>query len=297
MQQTKYLLCALLLLIATQQIFACDACACSATGNGIGLLNQSNKNFVALQYSMLYFKGTDSAFNTSNAEDFFHQTQLRARFKLTKRLQLLANIPYKSNIRQGESPVRTNGIGDISLSLNAILVKKSMEKSAFRWDLAGGIEMPTGSYQHNAQGGEQPNGFNVGTGSWNFLVQNVFTFQYQNFGSRLILSGKRHTENKVLYRFGNQLATGLQVFWRKESTIGTIVPFAGVYGEFIGQDQLYAYPEIHTGGKACYANAGLQFSKNKIVFSLQGYLPLKQNYAGNTTENIYRIHTSLAFLF
>jgi len=297
MQQTKYLLCALLLILATQQVFACDACACTATGNGIGLLNQSNKNFVALQYTLLHFRGTDNALNTSNANDFFHQTQLRARFRLGKRLQVLANIPYKSNIRQGESPVRTSGLGDISLALNAILIKKSMEKAAFRWDISGAIEMPTGKYQHNAQDGRQPNGFNIGTGSWNYFLQNVFTFQYQKFGSRLSITGKMHTENKVLYRFGNQLATGLQVFWRKKSTIGTIVPFAGVYSEFIGQDELYTYPEIHTGGKAWYANAGLQFTHNNIVFGVQGYLPLQQNYAGNTTENLYRVNTSLAFLF
>ncbi len=297
MQQIKYLLCALVFVLVTQQVFACDACGCSATGNGIGLLNQSNKNFVAIQYTLLHFRGTDSALNTSNADDYFHQTQVRIRFRLNKRLNLTANIPYKSNIRQGENPVRTSGLGDISLSLNAMLVKKSMEKSAFRWDLSGGIEMPTGAYQHNAQDGAQPNGFNIGTGSWNVLLQNVFTFQYQNFGSRFILSGKAHTENEALYRFGNQLATGLQVFWRKESTIGTIVPFAGVYSEFIGQDKLYSYPEISTGGKAWYINAGLQYTKNNIVFGVQGYLPLQQNYAGNTTENLYRINTSLAFLF
>ena len=297
MQQTKYLLCALLLTFAPQQVLACDACGCSATGNGIGLLKQSNKNFVALQYTLLHFQGTDSALNTDSANDFFHQTQLRARFKLGKRLQFMATIPYKSNIRQGESPVHTSGLGDISLLLNAILVKKSMEKAAFRWNLGGGIEIPTGKYQHNAQEGRQPNGFNIGTGSWNIFLQNVFTYQYQNFGSRLTFTGKTHTENKVLYRFGNQLSTSLQVFWRKESTIGTIVPFAGVYGEFIGQDKLYSYPEIHTGGKAWYANAGLQYTKNNIVFGIQGYLPLQQNYAGNTTENLYRINTSLAFLF
>jgi hypothetical protein len=91
--------------------------------------------------------------------------------------------------------------------------------------------------------------------------------------------------------------TYLQVFWRKESTIGTIVPFVGVYREFIGQDELYSYPEISTGGKAWYANAGLQFTHNNIVFGVQGYFSLQQNYARNTTENVYRINTSLAFLF
>jgi len=279
MQQTKYLLCTLLFLIATQQVFACDACACSATGNGIGLLNQSNKNFVG------------------NANDFFHQIQLNARFRLGKRLQVISNIPYKSNVRQGESPVKTHGLGDISLGLNTILVKKSMEKAAFRWDLSGGIELPTGRYQHNAQDGQQPNGFNIGTGSWDIFLQNVFTYQYQKFGSRLSFTTKMHTENKVLYRFGNQLAASLQMFWRKESKFGIIVPFTGLYSEFIGTDKLYSYPEIHTGGKAWYANAGLQFTKNKIVFGLQTHLPLRQNYAENTTENLYRINTSLAFLF
>ena len=40
MQQTKYLLCALLLTFAPQQVLACDACGCSATGNGVGLYDR-----------------------------------------------------------------------------------------------------------------------------------------------------------------------------------------------------------------------------------------------------------------
>jgi len=297
MQQIKYLLCGLLFIVSAQQVFACDACGCVATGSGVGLLNQSNKHFVALQYSRLSFRGVGNAQDPSNTRDFFHQTQINARYHLSRRLQVMAIVPYKSNIRTGEVPITTNGLGDISFSLNVIVLKKSMEKSAYRLDISGGVELPTGAYQHNAQEGNQPNGFNIGTGSLDFLWQTNFTWQYQNFGSRLTLSGKIHTENDVLYRFGNQTATTLQVFWRKESTIGTLVPFIGMYGEFIDQDALYGYPEIHTGGQAWYTNAGLQFTKNQIALGIQAYLPVQQNYAEGATENIFRVNASVAFLF
>lgn len=297
MQQIKYLLCGLLMSVTVQQAFACDACGCVATGSGIGLLNQSNKHFVALQYSGLSFSGIGDAQNPSNTHDVFHRAQLQARYHLSQRVQITTIIPYKSNIRTGKTPVRTDGLGDISLSLNVVVFEKSMKKSAYRWDISGGVELPSGAYQHNAQEGNQPNGFNIGTGSMNFLWQSNFVYQYQNFGSRLSLSGKIHTENDVLYRFGNQMATALQVFWRKESKLGILVPFIGMYGEFIDEDALYGYPEIKTGGQAWYTNAGLQFTKNQIALGAQVYLPVQQNYAEGATENTFRVNASVAFLF
>jgi hypothetical protein len=69
--------------------------------------------------------------------------------------------------------------------------------------VGGGVKLPTGKYNTNNNGSVNPS-FQLGTGSWDYLLATEYIVRRKQFGLNTMLNYVIKTENRKWYRFGNQ---------------------------------------------------------------------------------------------
>ncbi len=279
---------------------ACDACGCSVSTGGIGLLAQMNYNFVGVRYQHTVFRSIDRYDKNHQTIDQFNQFELWGRYYLGSRFQLAAVVPYLVNDRSGINtlPVNLSGIGDISVSGIYSLIKTSPEenKPGHQLDIGAGVKLPTGKYDP-IQDDKIPDNMNLGTNSFDFTAQTTYNLKFINSGITANAFYRFNTENQYGYQFGNRLTGSIYGYWKKDVKALKFVPFGGFYLEAISSDRLYGTHPHGTGGNGLFGTVGLDVYIGKMLVGATFQQPFQQNYSEGEVEISPRVSANVAYLF
>lgn len=276
----------------------CDACGCSASGGGMGFSSMIDQNFVGIRYFHQSYSSRDGIFNNSPwVDENFNTVQAWARVPVFKDFQLTALVPYHFHNRElSTGRQEISGLGDITVIGLYTLYQTKTDTLTFTHTLqaGAGVKAPTGKYDSANNGSVNPN-FQVGTGSWDYLLAAEYVVRYKDWGFNGMANYNIKTENDKNYQFGNQFNYGGTLFYVTETTKLTIVPQAGIAGEVYDANKQYKERLPDTEGYALFGRAGVEMGVDKFSIGINGMLPISQNLTGGRVEANYRWSVNLNY--
>ncbi|RZJ72268.1 transporter [Flavobacterium sp.] len=270
----------------------CDACGCSATGGSMGFASLLNTNFVGLRYIYQRYSSTDGLYaNSPWFTEQFNSVQVWGRIPVFKNAQVSVLLPYHNNTRETETGSHTiSGLGDLTV-IGLYRVYQTMTDSTFfahTIQLGAGLKAPTGKYDEANNGSINP-GFQLGTGSWDYLFLAENTIRRKKFGFQTMLNYVVKTENQKHYRFGNQFNYSGTFFWLQERDAFSLSPQVGVAGEVSQGNKQYRQLVSRTSGNILFGKLGIEGGIKRWSAGAQFLLPLNQDLTGGRVNAKYRV--------
>ncbi|MGV3685662.1 MAG: transporter [Daejeonella sp.] len=225
----------LILLAAFTSASACDICGCF-----MGITPYDNQSSISLLYRYRSFNGyhgqNQSLFpsganflptgNRLNAPitshngdpsdlEVYRALEVRARYFLSKRIELNAIVPYNSNSERYNGNLNTvAGIGDVNIYSGYHLLRKLDQKKVNQRLIVGaGFKLPTGSNDAtNFQGLRLSTLSQTGTGSTDGFIYFNYLIGYKRSGASLSSTYKMNGENAEKESIANSNTTFLNFF-------------------------------------------------------------------------------------
>lgn len=271
-----------------EEDFFCDACGCSASGGSMGFASMLNANFVGIRYFNQQYSTTDGLYSNSvwYAEKF-NTMQVWGRIPIVKNIQLSVVVPFHFHERDTEDGKQAiQGLGDITVIGMYRLYQTHKDSTVFvhTLQLGGGVKMPTGKYNQSNAGAVNPS-FQVGTGSWDYLMTTEYTIRRKRIGFNTMLNYVWKSINKKSYKFGDQFNYAGTFFYLYEKDNGfSIAPQLGFAGELYATNQQYQQKVRNTAGDVFFGKMGVELGKNKFSFGANMLLPITQNLSNGNVE-------------
>ena len=276
----------------------CDACGCSANGGSMGFSSMLNNNFIGLRYVYQSYTTKEGVFNNSPwINENFNSVQIWTRIPITERIQLSAIVPYHFNNRElptGKESI--SGLGDLTVMgmYTVFQTHKDSITYSHKWQLGAGIKAPTGSYNTENAGTLNPS-FQLGTGSWDYLLVTEYVIKRNQLGLNTALSYNFKTENQKHYQFGNQLNYGSTIFYLLDMNKVKLVPQAGIAGEVYAANTQFQQEVIGTKGDILFSKFGLEVGRNKFSLGINTMIPIAQHLTGGNVKANYRLAINLNY--
>ena len=276
----------------------CDACGCSTSGGSLGFSSLLNKNFVGIRYFYQQYTSKDGLYNDSPwVKENFNTAQLWTKFSISEKFQISAIVPFQFHNNEKTSGAQSiSGLGDVSVVGFYTLFEKVSENAVWAQNLqiGAGLKAPTGKYNSMMNGTVNPS-FQVGTGSWDYLLLTEYTLVRESFGWNSSVSYNIKTENKDHYRFGNQLNYNSVVFYNTKIDELVLMPQIGIAGEVFQTNQQFGEDLKDTKGDAFFGKVGVEVGLNKFGLGLNGMIPISQNLTGGKVKADYRLSIHLNY--
>lgn len=276
----------------------CDACGCSASGGSMGFASMLNSNFIGIRYFNQSYKSNDGLYSNSPwYKENFNTLQLWTRIPVSENFQITALVPYQFHNRTTQKgPQEIRGLGDITLLGMYRLYQTHKDSTVFVHTLqvGGGVKAPTGKFDQANAGNVNPS-FQVGTGSWDYLLATEYIIKRKQLGLNTMLNYTYKTENKKQYQFGNQFNYASMLFYMYEKEAWSIAPQAGIAGEIYGNNSQYSQRVRKTAGNIVFGKLGIEIGKDKLSFGVNAMLPLQQNLSNGLVEAKYRWSVNLNY--
>jgi hypothetical protein len=276
----------------------CDACGCSANGGSMGFASMLNSNFIGIRYLNQHYKSSDGLYSNSPwYSESFNTVQVWARFPVFKNVQISALLPHHSHSREtatGNQDIK--GIGDITVLAMYTLYQTEKDSTflVHTLQIGGGVKAPTGKFDQANAGNVNPS-FQVGTGSWDYLLATEYVVKRKQFGLNTMLNYVIKTENDKQYRFGNQFNYSSTFFYLYEKNKFSVAPQFGVAGEVYGSNHQYSEVIRKTSGDIFFGKLGVEMGKNKFSCGANVMLPIHQNLSRGGVEADYRWSVNLNY--
>jgi hypothetical protein len=276
----------------------CDACGCSASGGSMGFASMLNTNFIGIRYFNQSYKSTDGLYlNSPWYTENFNTIQVWARFPVVKNFQVSALLPYHFHNRETASGKQSiSGIGDATI-LGMYKIYQTHKDSTVlvhTLQLGGGVKIPFGKFDQANNGSVNPS-YQVGTGSWDFLLATEYVVKRKQFGLNTMLNYVIKTENEKQYRFGNQFNYATTFFYLYEKDKYSIVPQLGFAGEVYKDNYQLGQKVRNTAGDIFMGKLGFEIGKDKFSLGANVMLPIQQNLTGGNVEANYRWSLNLNY--
>ena len=269
----------------------CDACGCSASGGSMGFASMLNTNFVGIRYFNQAYKSTDGLYSNSPwYKENYNTVQLWARIPIVKKVQISALVPYHFHNRETATGTQNiSGIGDITVLGMYQLYQTTKNSSIFTHSFQAGVglKLPTGKFDQANNGSFNPS-YQVGTGSWDYLLATEYVIKRKQFGLNTLLNYVIKTENDKNYRFGNQFNYAGTFFYLHQNDKFSIVPQLGFAGEVYDANYQLNQKVRNTSGDIFFGKIGFELGKDKLSLGANIILPITQNLTGGNVEANYR---------
>lgn len=271
----------------------CDTCGCSGNGGSMGFGTGLNNNFVGLRYIAQTYRSRDGIFaNSPWIDENFNTVQLWTQLPVGKRFIVNAVLPYQFHTRlfSDDSEQHINGLGDATVLGFYQILKRTPDsiisiRPEHTLQLGGGVKVPTGTFdEENLEGSVNPS-FQLGTGSWDFLVGANYGMTYRNWGLSLMANYTIKMENDKEYRFGNQLNYALNVY--KTYYFGNdvaLTPQLGLGGEHFEENKAFGLAVNDTAGNALFGKGGIEVNYRTYALGVSTMLPISQNLNNGKVE-------------
>ncbi|PKB15809.1 hypothetical protein [Flavobacterium sp. 5] len=276
----------------------CDACGCSASGGSMGFASVLNANFVGIRYFNQQYKTNDGLYSNSPwYVDNFNTVQVWGRIPVSNKIQISALIPYHFHERETATGMEDiNGVGDITVLGMYTLYQTHKDSTivSHTLQLGGGFKAPTGKFNEANSEGVNPS-FQVGTGSWDYLLATEYTIRRNKFGLNTMLNYVIKTENQKHYQFGNQFNYSGTFYYLYEKNSLSIAPQVGLAGEVYDSNYQHGQELVNTSGDILFGKFGVEIGKDRFSIGLNYLAPINQNLsAGNVVAN-YRWSINLNY--
>ena len=278
---------------AMEMYYFCDTCGCSGSGGSMGFGTALNNNFVGLRYINQKYRSRDGIFdNSSWVNEYFNTVQLWAKYPITERILINGTVPYSNHHRNyiDGSEQHIRGIGDITvLGFFKVLSPRPDSivpiKPQHSLQLGGGIKLPTGGYDlANNEGSINPS-FQLGTGSWDYLLAANYGLTHRNWGLSAMANYTFKTENNNNYRYGDQLNYGIntyRTFYLSDKI--ALTPILGIGGEHYARNENFGLSVKDTGGDVLFGTMGVEANYKKFSLGATTMLPVSQDLNNGKTE-------------
>lgn len=270
----------------------CDACGCSANGGSMGFSSVFNNNFVGVRYFYQSYTSRDGIFNNSPwVDESFNTVQAWARIPVTRRIQISALVPYHFHMRERSTgDENIEGLGDITVLAMYNVYETSTDSTVFTHKLqaGGGVKAPTGKFNAENNKGSVNPGFQLGTGSWDYLLAVEYVIKRNKLGFNAMGNYTFKTENEKLYQFGNQLNYGGTFFYLVERQSLKMVPQLGIAGEVFESNRQYKQIVPDSSGDIVFGKVGFEAGRNNLSIGANVLLPISQNLSNGKVESNYR---------
>jgi hypothetical protein len=277
----------------------CDACGCSANGGSMGFSSMLNNNFIGLRYVNQSYTTKEGVFNNSPwVDENFNTVQIWMRIPITKRIQLSTLLPYHDNYR--ELPIgkqNISGFGDMTLMIMYTVYQTKVDSSTIysnKIQLGSGVKAPTGKYNTENSGTLNPS-FQLGTGSWDYLLVSEYVIKRKQLGLNIALSYTFKTENQKKYQFGNQFNYSSTFFYLLNLHSLKLVPQAGIAGEVTASNRQIQQDVVGTKGDILFSKLGIEIGLDNFSFGINGLLPINQNLTDGNVKANYRLAINLNY--
>jgi hypothetical protein len=198
--------------------------------------------------------------------------------------------------------VFAQGLGDINILTNYVLINTGEENADFKHTLiaGGGIKLPTGKFSLTDNGKVINRNFQMGTGSLDFNINAVYTLRYKKVGVNLETGYKINTRNRNNYIFGNQYRASAQLFYWQTMGPVSLLPHGGMNFEQAAMHRDGDIFQVNTGGTAWLGSGGIDVYINRFTLGINYQKPVKQSYNSDDMAQITskaRWTVSLTFNF
>jgi hypothetical protein len=298
----KLFIC-ILLLGQSVNIYACDICGCNASSNYLGVLPKFRQNFIGIRGQSQYYqslKHPQSDNTLSSGHESFLSSEIWGRAVINYKIQVFGFIPYKINKREeGQKITTVNGLGDMSLMVNYIMVNRDSSKYLFKQLLqfGGGIKLPTGKYDMLREGVLLNPNLQLGSGSFDFPLNLNYTLRYNKLGFNTDIGYTFNGVNNQEFQFGNRLNSGFKFFYWKRTPNFLILPAIGSVFELAKKDKSSNRIQDHTGGSILFFQSGLDLYYKKMAFGFIYRKPLTQNLNAGFVTSKPRVSATIIYLF
>ncbi|MDP5027729.1 MAG: transporter [Flavobacterium sp.] len=269
----------------------CDACGCSASGGSMGFASMLNTNFIGIRYFNQSYKSTDGLYSNSPWYiENFNTLQLWARIPVVKRVQISALLPYHFHNRETNTGNQNiSGLGDITVLGLYQVYQTHKDSTLFIHSLqaGGGLKIPVGKFDATNNGSVNPS-YQVGTGSWDYLLAAEYVIRRQKLGLNTLLNYVIKTENDKNYQFGNQFNYAGTFFYSLKRNAYSIVPQLGFAGEVYESNYQLGQKVRNTSGDIFLGKIGFEVGKDKLSLGANVMVPITQNLTGGNVEANYR---------
>jgi hypothetical protein len=221
---------------------ACDICGCF-----MGITPYDNQSGISLMHRYRSFNGyrtvgqtphffpsgvrpfvpsslnsVDTGYKHDHKNDpsdyeAFRVVELRAKYFLSRRVELNAFVPYVMNTSQINSQqLNVSGLGDVTFFAGYHLIR-NIETAGVqsRLIVGGGVKLPTGAYDRvNAKGVRYPMLSQAGTGTTDGFVYANYIGSFHSFGLSLNGSYRRASENAYRNSLAPSTAAFANLFYR-----------------------------------------------------------------------------------
>ena len=294
----RFIFIALCYCLASGPVAACDVCGCASGNMGIGLFSAYRSNYLRIAYNRIAFNSISST--DTRIADRFQSWELSARYALTKRIRVMAFVPYNLNSRriQGDFLIE-QGLSDPRLTASYVLVNKQTAKSGNIYLEAGaGLSLPTGKFDPKLHNKDLPDNFNVGKGSWAYLFQADAIWTYRKTGIVLSSFYQLNSPTKSGYTFGNQFNIQGIVFREIPLKTLDLIPNAGIAFLSSAKDSYANGNPVHgTGGNGVFATAGINLKNDRWMAGVNYSLPLTGQYSDGVVVAGARYSAQITYIF
>ncbi len=265
---------------------ACDACGCGLAPIYWGILPQSDAHYLGLWHNHQVFQseldpGFD-ALNVGSSREFFNTTELRGRLVLGGGFTASTMIPYAWHRRVSpDLSENLRGPGDVWLVVRKDLFNSAdsiMRAVRHRLRIGAGVKAPTGSFRELDDSQLYNPNFQLGTGSWDYLLTLTYSARLEQLGFSLDLNYRYNTTNPEAYRFGNTLSGALTAFRRFQAGLWEVMPNAGLQYEWANENVDRAFLQTRTGGEAWLGGAGVELYRGRWNLGAAYFHPLVQDW-------------------
>ncbi|MEM6721953.1 MAG: hypothetical protein AAF611_21675 [Bacteroidota bacterium] len=287
---------------------ACDLCGCTTSSGNTSFGNLGMSNFVGLRYIYQSYRSQNGIFiNSPRSEEQFNTLQLWGWMPVHKSFYVSTIIPYQDLTRNFQnSSEQISGLGDITvMGWYQFNIKKKLKDAAVfenvdRIDSGHainfgiGIKAPTGAFEERLTDRINP-GFQVGTGSWDFITSALYTYAKDKIGFNTTVSYYLKSENKNNYKFGNQFSFSSNAFYKLSTPKMDISPFVGISGDFYDAIEQYGETIADTDGYLYNASVGTEVNLRKLQIGGKFTIPVKQNLFGGNVDARNRVSIYLNY--
>ena len=302
-------------LLAVPPARACDLCSIYVASEAQGVGERGFYAGVAEQFT---------TFNTLHAEnqevpndgEFLrsYNTQVFVAYRFNKRVGVQFNVPYlyKEFGADGVGHAHENGLGDVCLFSNYVVLDKEDEDASFRWMVSGGVKFPTGDPAHlNPEEPDFATGISghdlaLGSGSFDGIAGTSLYGRWHRFMGTANVQYSIRTAGAFGYRFANDLSwqagPGWYVWLCERHSLALQVICSG---QTKGQDDmgdmtaLPSPPEVpHTAETIVYVGPQLTYTFTDRLSALAGVdVPAHIHSTGDTLVPDLRVRGAVSWRF
>ena len=286
-------------MFSSLNVIACEVCGCASASNSIGAIGSSNGHIIGFSFAGRSYSSAHPKLFSDELErssEQFYSTSLIAKFQASKRIQVLALVPFQYNSQQNEEGKSiTQGLGDITISSRfaPIYQVDSVSKKGIIVQVGAGLKLPTGNYSKEAH--ETSNLF-PGTGSWDIPVELNIYFLTQKWQYFMENSFNLKTKNSIGYHYGNSMQNtvyAMRAFSKNNFKLSLGI---GIQYQYLMKDRIDGSSEsTFNSGYSLAAMPGTNIQYKNIVLLVRYAQPIIQELSKGYT--VAKGQTSISFYY